>query len=246
MVSGSVYGQTGPLAQEWGVDGTGGALSGRTYPDRLCRWRSGDSRRRALWRRDRALRDGRLHGRRPAGAAAKRARVPCRRFDVRDLRPADAPLSRARRKAGKRPRRTAMPIRRSAPGHLPAARRGPLGGDQPGRQGERARFRCMTGRRYCAWTRAREDHAIVAELQALGLGGGRGAGLRRHDRARSAARRARALVTLDHPLLGPFGHIATPMLFAALLRVPGSAYARRTRSRFRQPPSATCTPKATR
>jgi crotonobetainyl-CoA:carnitine CoA-transferase CaiB-like acyl-CoA transferase len=38
LVSGSVYGQTGPLAAEWGVDGTGGALSGRTYltgwPDR--------------------------------------------------------------------------------------------------------------------------------------------------------------------------------------------------------------------
>jgi crotonobetainyl-CoA:carnitine CoA-transferase CaiB-like acyl-CoA transferase len=38
MVSGSVFGQTGPLAQEWGVDGTGAALSGRTYltgwPDR--------------------------------------------------------------------------------------------------------------------------------------------------------------------------------------------------------------------
>ena len=31
MVSGSVYGQTGPLAQSWGVDGTGAALSGRTY-----------------------------------------------------------------------------------------------------------------------------------------------------------------------------------------------------------------------
>jgi crotonobetainyl-CoA:carnitine CoA-transferase CaiB-like acyl-CoA transferase len=31
MVSGSVYGQTGPLAQEWGIDGTGAALSGRTY-----------------------------------------------------------------------------------------------------------------------------------------------------------------------------------------------------------------------
>lgn len=29
MVSGSVYGQTGPLAREWGVDGTGAALSGR-------------------------------------------------------------------------------------------------------------------------------------------------------------------------------------------------------------------------
>ena len=38
MASGSVYGQTGPLSQEWGVDGTGAALSGRTYltgwPDR--------------------------------------------------------------------------------------------------------------------------------------------------------------------------------------------------------------------
>ncbi|MEO8017376.1 MAG: CoA transferase, partial [Pseudomonadota bacterium] len=31
MISGSVYGQTGPLAAEWGVDGTGAALSGRTF-----------------------------------------------------------------------------------------------------------------------------------------------------------------------------------------------------------------------
>src|SRR5262249_55036400 len=38
MVSGSVFGQTGPLAHHWGVDGTGAALSGRTlltgWPDR--------------------------------------------------------------------------------------------------------------------------------------------------------------------------------------------------------------------
>ncbi|MFO1013918.1 MAG: CoA transferase [Caulobacteraceae bacterium] len=38
MVSGSVYGQTGPFAREWGVDGTGAALSGRLaltgWPDR--------------------------------------------------------------------------------------------------------------------------------------------------------------------------------------------------------------------
>lgn len=38
MASGSVYGQTGPKAKEWGVDGTGNALSGRLYltgwPDR--------------------------------------------------------------------------------------------------------------------------------------------------------------------------------------------------------------------
>lgn len=38
MASGSVFGQTGPFAQSWGVDGTGAALSGRTlltgWPDR--------------------------------------------------------------------------------------------------------------------------------------------------------------------------------------------------------------------
>jgi crotonobetainyl-CoA:carnitine CoA-transferase CaiB-like acyl-CoA transferase len=38
VASGSVFGQTGPLAQTWGVDGTGAALSGRTlltgWPDR--------------------------------------------------------------------------------------------------------------------------------------------------------------------------------------------------------------------
>lgn len=38
MLSGSVYGQTGPLAQEWGIDGTGAALSSRMFmtgwPDR--------------------------------------------------------------------------------------------------------------------------------------------------------------------------------------------------------------------
>jgi crotonobetainyl-CoA:carnitine CoA-transferase CaiB-like acyl-CoA transferase len=38
MASGSVFGQTGPLAHHWGVDGTGAALSGRTlltgWPDR--------------------------------------------------------------------------------------------------------------------------------------------------------------------------------------------------------------------
>ncbi len=38
MVSGSAYGQTGPMAQEWGVDGTGASLSGYLditgWPDR--------------------------------------------------------------------------------------------------------------------------------------------------------------------------------------------------------------------
>lgn len=39
MASGSVFGQTGPRAQSWGVDGTGAALSGRTL---LTGWPDGD------------------------------------------------------------------------------------------------------------------------------------------------------------------------------------------------------------
>lgn len=39
MVSGSVYGQSGPYSQEWGIDGTGAALSGRTF---LTGWRDRD------------------------------------------------------------------------------------------------------------------------------------------------------------------------------------------------------------
>ena len=36
MVSGSVFGQTGPLAQGWGVDGTGAALERPHVPHRLA------------------------------------------------------------------------------------------------------------------------------------------------------------------------------------------------------------------
>jgi crotonobetainyl-CoA:carnitine CoA-transferase CaiB-like acyl-CoA transferase len=90
---------------------------------------------------------------------------------------------------------------------------------------DHARLIALTGPDPAAWTAMREDHAIAVQLQAAGIVcgvvqdcedmierdpqlGGRG-----------------ALVTLDHPLLGPFGHIATPLRFSrdafSPFRAPG-------------------------
>ena len=81
-------------------------------------------------------------------------------------------------------------------------------------EAEMKRLRALTGDEISDWTSAREDHAIVAELQALGFA----AGVVQDsedliERDPQLAERG-ALVTLDHPLLGPFGHIATPIRFS--------------------------------
>jgi hypothetical protein len=83
MVSGSVYGQTGPLAQEWGVDGHRRRALGPHLPDRATPAAIPViPGRGAVWRRDCPLRDGRMHRRGLAGAARERTRVPRRRVDV--------------------------------------------------------------------------------------------------------------------------------------------------------------------
>lgn len=214
MVSGSVFGQTGPMAQEWGVDGTGGALSGRTfltgYPDR----------------------DPVIPGAVPYGdvivpfvmagtvAAALQHRRETGRgchidasmyeICVQQMRNT---LAAARR--GERPQRTGN----ADPAVvfqdvLPAA-----GADRWvaislfGRD-DRARLEAITGPDVAAWTEAREDHAIAAELQAAGIACGvvqDSEDMIERD-PQLAARGA--LVTLDHPLLGPFGHVATPIAFS--------------------------------
>ena len=79
---------------------------------------------------------------------------------------------------------------------------------------DRARLEALTGPDISAWTAARKDHAIMAELQAAGIACGvlqDAEDLLEHD-PQLAARGA--LVTLDHPLLGPFGHMAAPISFS--------------------------------
>ena len=214
MVSGSVFGQTGPLAQEWGVDGTGGALSGRTY---LTGYAGGDPV---------------IPGAVPYGdvivpyvmAACTAAALQARRASGRGCH-VDASMYEicvqqmrpylASAKAGKRPQRDG-----NADPEVffqdvfPAA-----GGDRwvaitLADEVELARLEVLTGGDIAHWTAAREDHAIVAELQALGLAAGVVQDCQDMIERDPQLVARGALVTLDHPLLGPFGHIATPMLFS--------------------------------
>ncbi|UVO54387.1 CoA transferase [Sphingomonas sp. SUN039] len=214
MVSGSVFGQTGPMAKEWGVDGTGGALSGRTF---LTGWPD---------------RDPVIPGAVPYGdvivpyamAAGVAAALQHRRetgrgchidasmyeISVQQMRDA---LVAAKR--GERPARTG-----NADAHavlqdvFPA-----LGEDRwiaislfDGT--DKSRLDAVTGGDIATWTATREDHAAVAELQAAGIAAGvvQDAGdMIDHD---AQLRGRGALVQLDHAVLGPFGHIATPIAFS--------------------------------
>jgi crotonobetainyl-CoA:carnitine CoA-transferase CaiB-like acyl-CoA transferase len=220
MVSGSVYGQTGPLAQEWGVDGTGGALSGRTY---LTGYADGDPV---------------IPGAVPYGdvivpyvmAACTAAALQARRATGRGCH-VDASMYEicvqqmrpylATAKSGGRPQRAGN----ADPGAhfqdvFPAAGDDRWVAITVPDEAELARLKALTGDDIAAWTAGREDHAIVAELQAAGFA----AGVVQDccdmiERDPQLAERG-ALVTLDHPLLGPFGHIATPIRFSRDVPAP--------------------------
>jgi crotonobetainyl-CoA:carnitine CoA-transferase CaiB-like acyl-CoA transferase len=81
-------------------------------------------------------------------------------------------------------------------------------------EGDRERLHAITSADVAKWTAAREDHAIAAQLQAAGIACGVVQDCQDMiDRDPQLAGRG-ALVTLDHPILGPFGHIATPIRFS--------------------------------
>lgn len=214
MISGSVFGQTGPLAQEWGIDGTGGALSGRTY---LTGYEDGDPV---------------IPGAVPygdvivpfvmvacAGAALQQRRetgqgchVDAAMFEicVQQMRPY---LAQAR--AGERPQRSG-----NADPAVLMQDVFPASGDDRWvaitvyNETERDRLTRLTGADIAAWTAARIDSEAVDALQAIGIAAGvvQDCGNMIDEDPQLAAREA--LVQLDHPVLGPFGHIATPICFS--------------------------------
>lgn len=214
MVSGSVYGQTGPLAQEWGVDGTGGALSGRTY---LTGYADGDPV---------------IPGAVPYGdvivpyvmAACAAAALQARRESGRGCH-IDASMYEicvqqmrpylAAAKAGERPQRAG-----NADPAVFYQDVFPAAGDDRWvaislfDEAELRRLTALTGAEIAAWTATREDHEIVAALQAIGLAAGVVQDCEDMiERDPQLATRG-ALTELDHPLLGSFGHIATPIRFS--------------------------------
>jgi len=216
MASGSVYGQTGPLAKEWGVDGTGGALSGRTY---LTGWPD---------------RDPVIPGAVPYGdvivpyvmAASILAALGNRRDGGRGCHidaamyeicvQQMAPAIRAAHQ-GLRPRR--------AGNADPAVLQQDV---YPARGDDRwvavslfdasdeARLRALTGGRPLAeWTRERDDHALVAELQQHGIAAGVVQDVEDLIERDAPLRARGALVELPHPKLGSFGHVRTPIAFSS-------------------------------
>jgi crotonobetainyl-CoA:carnitine CoA-transferase CaiB-like acyl-CoA transferase len=215
MASGSVYGQTGPLAAEWGVDGTGGALSGRTFmtgwPDRdplvpgavpygdvivpyvlaacIC---AALAQRRATGQGchiDASMYEICVQQMRAAILAAQQGAAP-RRMGNAD----PAVLQQDVYPARGEDRWIAISLSDS----WQQARLQELAGGAP----------------LADWTRGQDESALVAMLQAEGIA----AGVLQDVEdlmERDAVLRARgALVELPHPKLGPFGHVRTPMSFS--------------------------------
>lgn len=214
MVSGSVFGQTGPLAQEWGVDGTGGALSGRTY---LTGYPDGDPV---------------IPGAVPYGdvivpfvmaghvAAALQNRRETGRGCHIDASMYEICVQQMRdflalAKAGETPRR----LGNADPAVYfqdvyPAVGEDRWVAISTFTEEQHAKLLSITGHDIAAWTTMREDQAIAAELQQAGIAAG---ALQDSedliDKDPQIAGRD-ALITLDHAVLGPFGHIATPLRFS--------------------------------
>ena len=95
-------------------------------------------------------------------------------------------------------------------------------------------------RALAAWTPRPGRTRTGRALQSARHRRRRRAGYRGPDRTRSAARHRGALVTLDHPLLGPFGHVRTPLAFSRSRIEPFRAprIGEHTRARSRDSPAS--------
>jgi len=215
MASGSVYGQTGPLAGEWGVDGTGGALSGRT-------WMTG-------W----ADRDPVVPGAVPYGdvivpyvlAACIAAALAHRRergrgchidasmyeICVQQMRRALADAQR-----GKRPQRMGNADTQVLQQDVYPAR----GEDRwvaisVFDTAQQEKLRSLAGGRPLAeWTAEQDEQPLVARLQAAGIAAGVAQDIEDLMEADEPLRARGALVVLPHSQLGAFGHVRTPVAFS--------------------------------
>lgn len=231
MVSGSVFGQTGPLAESWGVDGTGAALSGRTF---LTGWSD---------------RNPVIPGAVPYGdvivpyvmAAATAAAVDHRRrtgkgchidaamYEICVQQMHDATTAAEQ---GERPTRRGndnpaifhqgvyatagddqwiaitLPSQSDWERLCTAAKLNPA---QSPRDAEPA---------LKAWCQQSEAHALMEQLQAAAVAAGVVQDIEDLIERDPQIATRRALMNLQHPLLGTFGHVRTPITFSATVTSP--------------------------
>nr|WP_298728183.1 CoA transferase [uncultured Steroidobacter sp.] len=231
MVSGSVFGQTGPLAESWGVDGTGAALSGRTF---LTGWPD---------------RNPVIPGAVPYGdvivpyvmAAATAAAVEHRRrtgrgchidaamYEICVQQMYDAIIDATR---GNRPERRGNDDPKIFHQGVYAA----AGEDQwiaitlPSRA-DWERLCTVAGLdtnraphdaepALNAWSRQHAAHALMEHLQAAGIAAGVVQDIEDLIERDPQIAARNALLNLQHPLLGTFGHVRTPIRFSASVTAP--------------------------
>jgi crotonobetainyl-CoA:carnitine CoA-transferase CaiB-like acyl-CoA transferase len=215
MASGSVYGQTGPLSREWGVDGTGGALSGRTW---LTGW---------------ADRDPVVPGAVPygdvivpyvmaacliAGLAHRReggrgCHIDASMYEICVQQMHDAILAA----------QSGNPLRRAGNADRRVYRQDvfPVQGEDrwvaitlADAAQEALLMERAGGDAIATWTARFEGPALVKLLQGLGIAAGEVQDIEdllEHD---TTLRERGALAMLDHPHLGAFGHVRTPISFS--------------------------------
>ena len=215
MASGSVYGQTGPLAGEWGVDGTGGALSGRTW---MTGWADRDpvvpgavpygdvivpyvltaciaaalARRREQGRGchiDASMYEICVQQMRAALVAAQRG-APLQRMGNAD----PAVLQQDVYPARGEDRWVAISVFDTA-------------------QQEKLR-QLAAGRDIAEWTSEQDERQLVARLQSAGIAAGALQDIQDLFEADESLRARGALMMLPHPKLGAFGHVRTPIGFS--------------------------------
>ncbi|MGA0805293.1 MAG: CoA transferase [Pseudohongiellaceae bacterium] len=211
MVSGSVYGQTGPLASEWGVDGTGGALSSRTY---LTGWPD---------------RDPVVPGAVPYGdvivpfvmAASVAAALASGRGAHIDASMYEICVQQMQ--AALRLTQTGPVPQRQGNADAQWYRQDlwPCAGEDRWiaislRDATQWQQLCALagGDDIAAWTAPQEAHALMAQLQAAGLAAGVVQDIEELIEHDAMLRERGALVTLPHPVLGAFGHVRTPLQFS--------------------------------
>lgn len=215
MASGSVYGQTGPLTQEWGVDGTGGALSGRTlltgWPDRdpvvpgavpygdvIVPYVMAACIGAALARRNESGR----------GCHIDAAMYEICVQQMRDAIEATQRGESVQRTGNADPRVLQQDVY-PARGEDRWVAISAFTPDDVHRLAQLA-----GGKPIAEWTATQEDHALVEALQAQGIAAGVVQDIEDLVERDPALQARGALVTLPHPKLGPFGHVRTPLTFS--------------------------------
>lgn len=231
LVSGSVYGQTGPLAREWGVDGTGAALSGRTY---LTGWPDRDPViPSALPYGDvivpyvmAAAAAAALQRRRESGRGAH---IDTAMYEVCLQQMYDALLSAQK---GPAPARTANADARSYHQAVHPARGEDRWiaircADRPGWSRLCALAGLADGEpgtlagALSSWTATQDAADLANRLQHQGIEAAPLHDIEDLMENDAALAASSPLVMLDHPLLGAFPHLRTPMHFS---RSPGEPF----------------------